>query len=84
VTWQVEWTDEAKKALRKLGDKAVARRVAEAVTRFADSGHGDVKKLQGERGYRLRVGDYRVRFDKLADRLVILVFDVAPRREVYR
>ncbi len=38
-------------------------RIFTALHRFAETGEGDVKKLQGESGeLRLRVGDYRVRF----------------------
>ena len=42
----------------------------------------DVKKLSGERGYRLRVGDYRIIFLIRGD--LIIVSRVAHRREVYR
>jgi ParE toxin of type II toxin-antitoxin system, parDE len=38
-------------------------RILTALHRFAETGEGDVKKLQGESGeLRLRVGDYRVPF----------------------
>jgi mRNA interferase RelE/StbE len=65
-------------------DKGLARRVKQAVERFADSGAGDVKKLQGIQPaeYRLRVGDYRVRFNLEGD--TIRVLRVRNRREAYR
>jgi mRNA-degrading endonuclease RelE of RelBE toxin-antitoxin system len=52
--------------------------------RFAETGEGDVKKLQGESGeLRLRVGDYRVRFtEEHPDTLRIHA--VLHRREAYR
>jgi mRNA interferase RelE/StbE len=37
--------------------------VEEGLCRFAIEGRGDVKRLQGVAGYRLRIGDYRVIFD---------------------
>ena len=37
--------------------------VAEALALYAVEGRGDVKKLAGREGYRLRVRDYRVIFD---------------------
>lgn len=44
---------------------APARAAVEiALIRYAVSGEGDVKLLQGRDGYRLRVGDYRVLFDE--------------------
>ena len=65
-------------------DKGIARRVKQAVERFADTGAGNVKKLQGidPPEYRLRVGDYRVRFHQ--DDETIRVLRVKNRREAYR
>jgi mRNA interferase RelE/StbE len=37
--------------------------IAEALAAYAVEGSGDVKKLSGRDGYRLRVGDHRVIFD---------------------
>jgi mRNA interferase RelE/StbE len=34
--------------------------------RYAITGQGDVKRLQGREGYRLRIGWYRVIFDEAA------------------
>jgi mRNA interferase RelE/StbE len=65
-------------------ERSVARRVRQAVERFADSGLGDVKKLQGvdPPTLRLRVGDYRVFFrDNGAS---IRIVRVRNRREAYR
>ena len=36
---------------------------------------GDVKKLQGQENYRLRVGDYRIIFDKNGEILYIEKID---------
>lgn len=59
---EVVWSKGAGDDLKKL-DRVVAKRVMQAVVRYAESGHGDVKRLQGvEREWRLRVGDWRVRF----------------------
>lgn len=83
MTWQVSWTNTAKRGLRSL-DPAAKRRVVGAVEAFAATGQGDVKKLQGEPGYRLRVGSYRVVFERKGETLTILVLRVGHRREVYR
>jgi mRNA-degrading endonuclease RelE of RelBE toxin-antitoxin system len=65
-------------------DKGIARRVKQAVERFADTGAGNVKRLQGidPPEYRLRVGDYRVRFH-LGD-AAVQVRRGRNRRETYR
>lgn len=80
---QVEWTATGLKGLEKL-DKDSARRIKQAVERFAQTTVGDVKKLQGinPAEYRLRVGDYRIRFDQ--DEEKIRVLRVRNRREAYR
>jgi mRNA-degrading endonuclease RelE of RelBE toxin-antitoxin system len=65
-------------------DKGIARRVKQVVERFAGTGAGDVKRLQGidPPEYRLRAGDYRVRFHQ--DGETIRVLRVRNRREAYR
>lgn len=55
-----------------------ARERVEAVLhRYAITGHGDVKALQGCNGYRLRIGSYRVIFDE--DATTILAIYVGRR-----
>lgn len=45
---------------------------------------GDVKRLQGNTDdYRLRVGSYRVVFNKDDDDLIILIIEIGPRGDVY-
>lgn len=48
-----------------------------ALTRYAVDGHGDVKRLVGRNGYRMRVGEYRVIFDETL--MTILAIDVGRR-----
>ena len=62
-------------------DKGIARRVKQAVERFADTGAGDVKRLQGidPPEDRLRVGDYRVRFHLANDTVQILKVRIGAR-----
>jgi mRNA interferase RelE/StbE len=76
------WTALAKTDVRRL-DKPTAMRILAALHRFADSGEGDVKALQGIKELRLRVGDYRLIFvNEPADTLEIR--RVLHRREAYR
>jgi len=80
---QIEWTEASLKDMASL-DKKIALRVKQAVERFAESGAGSVKKLQDidPPEYRLRAGDYRVRFE--LDGQIIRVLRVRNRREAYR
>jgi mRNA interferase RelE/StbE len=48
-----------------------------ALTTYAIEGRGDVKKLTGRDGFRLRVGDYRVIFNE--DQTTILAIFVGRR-----
>ncbi len=82
---EVEWSKRARKDLAGIDGK-LRRRVVGAVERFALEGHGDVKKLKGEEGYRLRVGDWRVRFELTAkgQLRVVLVLRVLPRGGAYK
>ena len=58
--------------------------VEDAIDRFAKTGVGDVKMLAGsERHYRLRAGDWRIRFT-FEPPDVIRVLHIRNRREAYR
>lgn len=55
-----------------------AREQVEAgLHRYALTGHGDVKALQGRNGFRLRLGSYRVIFDE--DATTILAIYIGRR-----
>jgi mRNA interferase RelE/StbE len=56
-------------------------RIGKKLEAFAATGQGDVKKLKGQAGVRLRVGDWRVIFYEEAG--VITVVAVGHRREIY-
>jgi mRNA interferase RelE/StbE len=80
---QILWSEAARTDIRRL-DRDTAVRIFAALHRFAETGEGDIKKLQGESGdLRLRVGDYRVRFAEAPDN-VLLIHSVRHRREAYR
>ena len=66
-------------------DKPTAMRILSALHRFAESGTGDVKALQGEEELRLRlrIGDYRLFFVCTAAD-TIEVRRVLHRKEAYR
>jgi len=56
----------------------VAREQVETgLHRYAMTGHGDVRVLQGRSGYRLRIGSYRVIFDE--DATTILAIYIGRR-----
>ncbi len=78
---RIVWTDPAKADVRRI-DRETAMRILAALDRFARTGEGDVKALQGRDELRLRVGDYRLFFVNVADALEVR--RVLHRREAYR
>lgn len=73
----------AKKQLQKL-DKATQRHIIAVLERIRIRPERFVRKLVGDPGYRLRVGDYRVIMDIDKERLLILVIKVGHRKNIYR
>jgi mRNA-degrading endonuclease RelE of RelBE toxin-antitoxin system len=80
---KIIWKDQAKDQLRAI-DQPTALRILHALAQLAATNEGDVKRLQNidPPEYRLRVGDYRLRFHDLGD--AIEVTAVKHRREAYR
>ncbi len=80
---EIVWKDQAKAQLRAI-DQPTALRILRALAEFVATGEGDVKRLQGIEPpeFRLRVGDYRLRFHDLDHTLRVTA--VKHRREVYR
>ena len=79
---RIVWTGPARADVRSLS-KPTAMRILSALHRFAESGAGDVKALQGREELRLRVGDYRL-FFVCPDSDTIEVRRVRHRGEAYR
>ena len=80
--WRVEWTGPAQKDLLLLDGPTLARLRA-ALRRLAETGEGDVKKLQGLPGYRLRVGSWRVLFHRDSNARTLRIHRVRPRKDAY-
>jgi mRNA interferase RelE/StbE len=59
----------------------VRERIDKKLEIFASTGQGDVKKLKGQAGARLRAGDWRVIFYEDAGTITIVA--VGHRREIY-
>ena len=85
MSYSVTWTETALNELRQL-DPAVARRIVQAVDRFAIAEQGNVRQLTGydPPEWRLRVGDWRVRFNGNSQERGIVILHVLHRSEAYR
>ena len=87
MAWTIDVSERALRSLRKM-DRQMARRIRDELAEIAelDDPRSRGKALTGNLAgvWRYRVGDYRILCDIEDGRLVIVVVDVARRREVYR
>jgi mRNA interferase RelE/StbE len=88
LAWTVDYTETARKQLRKL-DKQVARRILDFLDErvaAAEEPRSTGKALTGPLGsfWRYRVGEYRIICDIQDGQLRVLVVQIGNRREVYR
>jgi mRNA interferase RelE/StbE len=85
LSWSVHLTARAERDLKRL-DVEARRRVVATLERYAETEHGDVRKLvdADPPQWRLRVGSWRVlfTFDPAGGALTVL--RVLPRGEAYR
>ena len=89
MAWTIEYTDSARRQLRKLGKQTALRIVNFMDERVAKAANPrDLgKALAGESlgvFWRYRVGDYRIICDIQDKKLCVLVIRIGNRREVYR
>jgi mRNA interferase RelE/StbE len=80
---KITWTDQARADVRAI-DRDTAIDLLHGLARFVATEEGDVKRLQGigPPEFRLRLGDYRVRFNDLGESIEIL--RVRHRKDAYR
>jgi mRNA interferase RelE/StbE len=84
--YRIEYQQQAIKALLKM-PRPTARMIREKIEHLALSPHAannNVRRLASEEGYRFRVGDWRVLYEIVDDRLVIVVVKIKPRGDAYR
>lgn len=81
MSWALVWTRAAIKDLKRIAPKE-RERIRGAVRRFAETGHGDTRKLTdtGDE-YRLRAGKWRVKFTYHKDAHELWVLEVFDRKD---
>ena len=81
VRYKVEYATSALENLRSL-PKREADQILRKVLRLEHGLHGNIKRLQNaDAAFRLRMGDYRILFDVIGDRIVIQ--KVGNQKNVY-
>ena len=77
---------QADRALKKLG-RVDRIRIAEKIQKLGDNPDDpslDVKRLEGKPYWRLRVGDWRVIFDRQDAVRIIAIEKIKPRGDAYK
>ena len=77
--FKIIYSKKAVKFLKKQ-DKPTQKRLVNAISKLPLE--GDIKKLQGTDGYRLRVGNFRVVFD--VNGIIIDIIDIGNRGQIYK
>ena len=84
MKWQLIWTSRAKKHLDAL-DTTAARRIQNALDRFSETGHADLRRLVNitPEQWRIRVGTYRIILQLLEDEQEAHVIRIRRRDSAY-
>lgn len=82
--YRIEVRPAAVRELRKLGPD-IRPRIEGAIALLAEDPRPPAsRRLRGQPGYRVRVGDYRIIYTVHDDVLLIVVVTVGHRRDVYQ
>jgi mRNA interferase RelE/StbE len=86
MSYELVINKQARKALKSLS-RINRNRITEKIVmlgRNPDDTSLDIKRLQGEPYYRLRVGQWRVIFDRNDELKIIAIEKIKPRGDVYK
>lgn len=77
--FQISYSKRAVKFLKRQ-DVTTQKRIISAISKLPLE--GDIKKLQGIDGYRLRIGNFRVLFN--INGIIIDIIDIGNRGQIYK
>jgi mRNA interferase RelE/StbE len=80
--FQIELTETAKDFLKKL-QKKDAEEILRKIYSIGENPYRFLKRLQGEKLWRLRIGDYRAVVDVIVSMNKIIVIRIGHRKNVY-
>ncbi len=83
MSYEIIFTDTSRKQFKKL-EKDIQERTIKALERIRIRPEAHIKKLVGDPGYRLRVGEYRIILDIEKEKLIILVIKIGHRKNIYK
>lgn len=83
MAYTIEFRNKVLKALIKINEphySAIKKQIYDLADNPRPQGY---KKLKGRKGYRIRVGNYRVIYEIRDEILLIDVIDLGHRKEIY-
>lgn len=81
---QLQFTKAAEKELVGI-DKTISHRIFEKTLQLQNNPYGlGSQKLKGGKGYRIRIGDYRVIYAIDKSSKIVTIIKIAHRKQVYR
>ena len=85
MSWQIQWSKRAIKTMQKL-DEPLKSRIWDSINNMPKHPESaDIVKLKSKSGeYRLRVGDWRVKFRVDFIHKVYLITHVKHRKDIYK
>ena len=84
ASYKIELKKSATKEIEKLPQKVLHRILEKIQLLSHDPRPQGCKKLSREEKYRIRIGEYRVLYEIVDDRLIVYVVKVSHRKDVYR
>ena len=84
--YQLKYRRQARNYLARLPFKIKSKIITKLNELKAnhDNSHLDIDKLKAGKGYRLRVGQYRIIYTLHEDQLIIEVVKIRPRGDIYK
>ena len=83
MAFDVEWTEIAIQQLESLDD-FVRQRIIRKIKFFSqNSSLRNLKRIKGEDCFRIRIGDYRVLFERVSESKIIIL-KVGHRKNIYK
>ncbi len=85
MTYEIQVSPAAARKLKKF-DPQIRRRIQAAIELLADDPRppAATQLVGGEGEWRVRTGDYRIIYEIVDQRLIVLVITIGHRRDVYR
>ena len=81
---KISFSKSSEKELLRLG-RELGKRIFKKISLLKDHPYGqNSQKLEGSKGYRIRMGDYRVIYTIDKKNKAIIIIKIGHRREVYK